>query len=112
MLKRYHEMHVTKKRDLWLGILVVAGINIALLLLEVALLRGSAWGGAIRAGHYYVSEKGRLTELPFFLFRLNQLHFLITVLTAPLVALAFFQFQSFRSMGDDYNPITSRDKNI
>jgi hypothetical protein len=108
MLKHYRDMHVSKKRDLWLGVLVVAGINIALLLLEVALLRGSALGGLVRAGHYYVSEKGKLTEVPFFLFRLNQFHVLVTLLTVPVVAVAYFQFQALRKSGEDYNPITPR----
>ena len=108
MFKRYHEMHVTKKRALWLGILVVGGINIAFLLLETALLHGSAFGGMVRAGHYYVGEKSKFTEVPFFLFRLNQLHTILVMMMAPILVLAASQYRTFRKEVEDYSPVTSR----
>jgi hypothetical protein len=109
MLTRYYEMHVTKKRALWLGILVIGGMNIALLLLETALLHGSAFGGMIRGGHYYVGEKAKFTEVPFFLFRLNQLHTIFVLITAPILVFAAYQFRSFGKEVEDYSPVTSRD---
>jgi hypothetical protein len=95
-------MHIIKKRDLLVCLLVVGGLNLFALLLETALLHGAAFNGAVRNGHYYVGEKGYLTEVPFFLYRLNQLHTIAVMITTPIALIAGFQFEKIKKEAENY----------
>jgi hypothetical protein len=95
-------MHVTKRRDLAMFLAVLGLANFFLFLILSALLGGSAANGRIQAGHYFVGEHGKYTEVSSLIFRINQIHGYTLILTHPLAIISLAYAVSIKRQAENY----------
>jgi len=63
-------------------------INFVVFVIIALLIGGDAINGNETAGHYYLSNKGKLTELGYYVFTYSKIHTISLFITHPLAIIA------------------------
>src|SRR5438270_12793528 len=95
-------MHVTKRRDLAMFVFVVGFVNFFVFLVVSQYLGGSAANGFVRAGHYYLGEHGKYTEVSHAMFRYSQIHEYTLFVTHPLALISLAYAASIKKEAESY----------
>jgi hypothetical protein len=99
-------MHISKKRDLCFCLAWIACGNFVLFITFAAFAGGFA--DHTKNGHYYLSNRGHVTEVSAPVYRFAQLHMWVTF---PLILFAPFALKRGKELQHeigDYDPVTSR----
>ncbi|MFN2542406.1 MAG: hypothetical protein ABR514_09610 [Chthoniobacterales bacterium] len=95
-------MHATKRRDLAIFIFVIGFANFFAFMVVSQYLGGSAANGFVRAGHYYLGEHGKYTEVSYRLFRYSQIHGCTLFITHPLALISLAYAGSIKKEAENY----------
>jgi hypothetical protein len=102
-------MHITKKRDLWLFVTVLASANFILFVAFIGFAGGMP--AHIKDGHYYLYDRlrpSRFTEVPAPVYRLAQVYPCVAIPLSILGVFAQMRWKTLQREIGDYDPVTTR----
>ena len=96
------------RRILWAVVILITA-NFLVFVLFAGLIGGDAWNGRMADGHFFVANKGKLTEVSEATFHYSLWHVWSIFVTSPFMMLACILLNSrwLKRQGNDNSPTQS-----
>jgi hypothetical protein len=86
--RKENPTHRKAAKTVCLVLLILGLLNFALFMIGTAYLGGDAGNGKIDAGHYFLADHGRLTEVSKSVFQYSKLHAASLFFTHPVAIIS------------------------